>query len=251
MKLRVGWILGGIVAFIIFAIAYMPATHLIGRVSLPKGVSVNNVSGTVWSGRAQQAIVNGLPINNLRWEISPLALVTGTLSADISGGNLRNSDDIAFNGNVATNLLSLDHLKAHDFIIYLPVDRVLAQVNLPLPVNAGGRFKVKLDDVSMGETCRTLSGTGDWLNATVAGTQGPIDFGTYSATLRCEGDDIGILVSEPNLLGLSMDAVVAPNLKRISVEGKFKPDESLPDEVHQASRFFGQPNNDGYIAIKL
>jgi general secretion pathway protein N len=251
MKLRVGWILGGIAAFIIFAIAYMPATHLVGRVSLPKGVSVNNVSGTVWSGRAQQAIVNGLPINNLRWDISPLALVTGTLSAQISGGNLRNSDDIAFNGNVATGLLSMDHLEAQDFIIYLPVDRVLAQVNLPLPVNAGGRFKVKLDEVSLGETCHVLSGTGDWLNATVAGTQGPIDFGTYSAKLRCEGDDIGILVSEPNLLGLSMDAVVSPNLTRIAVEGKFKPDESLPDEVHQASRFFGQPNSEGYIAIKL
>jgi general secretion pathway protein N len=45
--------------------------------------------------------------------------------------------------------------------------------------------------------------------------------------------------------------VVSPNLTRIAVEGKFKPDESLPDEVHQASRFFGQPNSEGYIAIKL
>ena len=96
-----------------------------------------------------------------------------------------------------------------------------------------------------------MSGTGDWLNATVAGTQGPIDFGTYSAKLRCEGDDIGISVSEPNLLGLSVDAIVAMNLKRINVEGKFKPDESLPEEVHQASRFFGQPDANGYIAVKL
>lgn len=251
MKLRVGWILGGILAFIIFAIAYMPAIHLIGRVTLPKNVSISQVSGTVWSGKAQRVVINGLPVNNLSWELSPLALLTATLSADIKGGNLRNSDDIAFTGNVATSLLSLKQLDAHDLIVYLPVDRVLAQVNLPLPVNAGGRFKVKLDEVSMGETCQQLSGTGDWLNATVAGTQGPIDFGTYSAKLRCEGDDIGILVSEPNLLGLSMDAVVAPNLKRITVEGKFKPDDSLPNEVHQASRFFGQPDDKGYIAIKL
>ncbi|WP_346993208.1 type II secretion system protein N [Alteromonas gracilis] len=83
------------------------------------------------------------------------------------------------------------------------------------------------------------------------GTQGPIDFGTYSASLRCEGEDIGITVSEPNLLSLSIDAVVAPSMKNVKVSGKFKPDESLPEEVHQASRLFGAPDNQGYIAIRL
>ena len=89
------------------------------------------------------------------------------------------------------------------------------------------------------------------MNAAVAGTQGPIDFGTYSAKLRCVGDDIGIVVSEPNLLGLSIDAVVSTDMKKVKVDGKFKPDDSLPQEVYQASKFFGQPDANGYIAIKL
>lgn len=50
--------------------------------------------------------------------------------------------------------------------------------------------------------------------------------------LRCEGDDIGISVSEFNLLGLLVDVIVVMNLKCINVEGKFKLDESLLEEVY-------------------
>ena len=29
MKLRIGWILGGLIAFLVFVIAYMPAIHVV------------------------------------------------------------------------------------------------------------------------------------------------------------------------------------------------------------------------------
>jgi len=251
MKSKVSWIIGGIIAFLLFAIAYMPAVHVIGRVALPNNVALSGVSGTLFSGKAQTVIVNGLPINNVKWELSALHLLMGKIKVDLKAGNIRDKNDIAFEGPITTGLFSQTTVNTENFTLYLPVDRVLAQVRLPLPVNAGGRFKVSLDDLTFGPACQSLSGTGDWLNATVAGTQGPIDFGTYSAKLRCEGDDIGIMVSEPNLLSLSMDAVIPITMKNISVSGKFKPSDSLPNEVHQAARLFGAPDNSGYIAIKL
>ena len=58
-------------------------------------------------------------------------------------------------------------------------------------------------------------------------------------------------MNEPNLLVLSRDAVVPTTMKNIHVSGKFKPDESLPQEVHRAARLFGTPDNSGYIAIKI
>ena len=54
-----------------------------------------------------------------------------------------------------------------------------------------------------------------------------------------------------NPLAFDIDAVVSPDMKKVKVDGKFKPDDSLPQEVHQASKFFGQPDANGYIAIKL
>ncbi len=65
MKSKVSWIIGGILAFLLFAIAYMPAVQVIGRVTLPNNVSVSGVSGTLFSGKAQTLVVNGLPVNNL------------------------------------------------------------------------------------------------------------------------------------------------------------------------------------------
>ena len=251
MKSKVSWIIGGIIAFLLFAIAYMPAVHVIGRIALPSNVAVSDVSGTLFSGKAQTVVVNGLPINNVKWELSPLHMLIGKIKLNLKAGNIRDKNDIAFEGPITTGLFSQKAVNTENFTLYLPVDRVLAQVRLPLPVNAGGRFKVSLSDLTFGPACQSLNGTGDWLNATVAGTQGPIDFGTYSAKLRCEGDDIGILVSEPNLLSLSMDAVIPTTMKNIRVSGKFKPDDSLPQEAHQAAGLFGTPDNNGYIAIKV
>ena len=251
MKSKVSWIIGGILAFLLFAIAYIPAVQVIGRLSLPNNVSISGVSGSLFSGKAQTVVVNSLPINNVKWELNPLHLLLGKAKLDLKAGNIRDKNDIAFEGPVTTGLFSQNTVNTENFTLYLPVDRVLAQVRLPLPVNAGGRFKVSLNNLTFGPACESLDGTGDWLNATVAGTQGPIDFGTYSATLRCEGEDIGIMVNEPNLLSLSMDAVIPTNMKNIRVSGQFKPDASLPNEVHQAARLFGTPNNSGFIAFQI
>lgn len=251
MKIRWGWLAAGIAAFIIFLIAYLPAAQIIGRITLPKGVVINGVSGTVWSGKINQLGVNGLPVNQLTWDVHPWSLFTGKLSVTLKAGNIRNADDIAFSGPVQVSLFNPEHVAAQKFSLYLPTNRVIAQVPLPLPVDAGGRFRVQITELDFAKRCAALNATGDWLNASVAGTQGPIELGTFSADLACQGDDIAILVAEPNSFGLNINAIVSANFKDISVTGKFKPDDSLPDEVHQAARFFGQPGADGYIPVKL
>ena len=251
MKSRVLWIIAGLAAFVFFLVAYLPAKQVIGRITLPDNVAISGVTGSLWNGHARSVTANGLSVDNMAWDINPWSLLLGNLSGHVEAGDLRDANSIAFKGPFSLDLFSLQHVESEDFLLYLPVDRVLAEVQLPLPVDAGGRFRVRLDALSFGPNCQSLSGTGDWLNAFVAGTQGPIDFGNYSATLRCEGEAIGIHVEEPNMLGLTMDAVIQPDFNAIQVKGRVKPDERLPDEVHQAARFFGQPDADGYIPIVL
>lgn len=251
MKSRIGWVVGGVLAFLIFLIAYLPASQVIGRIDLPRNVAVSGVSGTIWEGKVQTVVANGLPIYDLKWDVNPWTLVMGKVSVTLNAGNFRDAEAIAFEGPVSTSLFNLEHVESDGFLLFLPVDRVLAEVPLPLPVNAGGRFRVRLETLSFGPACESLQGFGDWLNATVAGTQGPIDFGNYTAKLACDGEDITINVEEPNMLGLTMNAVVAPDFNVKGVTGRFKPDDSLPNEVHQASRFFGQPGPEGYIQIDL
>ncbi|MEG3765537.1 type II secretion system protein N [Alteromonas sp. 14N.309.X.WAT.G.H12] len=251
MKAKILWTCAAVVVFFYFVILYMPASQIIYAQSLPKNINIYGVSGTIWEGKAQAMVIDGIPITNVQWDIAGLPLLIGSLSADITGGNLRDPNDVSFKGSVSVSAFSPEQINSDDFLLFLPVDRILANIQLPLPVDAGGRFRVRLDAFSFGPDCNRMAGHGDWLNATVAGTQGPIDFGNYSAQLSCEGKDIGITVKEPNKLGLSLQAVLSADFEQFSIDGKFKPEDDLPDEVHQAAEIFGKPDKDGYISFSL
>lgn len=65
------------------------SVQVLGRVDLPKGISVDKVSGTLFEGKAQTVVVNGLPVNNVKWQLSPLALFVGQIRLDVKAGNIR------------------------------------------------------------------------------------------------------------------------------------------------------------------
>lgn len=251
MKVRIGGLLAAFVIFLLFLIAYLPASQVINRINLPANIKIYGISGTIWNGRAQQIEVNQLPVQDVDWSINPLALFIGRLNIDVRAGNARDAQAISFAGPISTRIFSEQNLQLSNFELYLPVDTVLARVPLPLPVNASGRFKATIAQLDYNERCNTLEGQGSWLNATVAGTKGPIDFGSYTAQLGCTEGNFAIEVSEPNKLGLSMQAEVNALFNQFSVAGQFKPDDTLPEEVHQAARLFGQPNNQGYTTFEL
>lgn len=242
------WILAALFLYLILLIAYMPAAQIAYRVPLPNTVKLGNVSGTLWKGEVDRLVVNNMPVQRLSWELSALPLLMGKLSVSLDAGNMRSSDAIAFKGPVKLDLFAEGNLTASDFLLFLPVDRVLSEVQLPLPVDAGGRFRVNVESLSLeAGKCAQMMAYGDWLNATVAGTQGPIELGNYTASLRCDNQQYLISVTEPNLLGLTLDVQAANDLSGLTLTSKFKPDPSLHQEVHEAAQFFGQPDSDGYI----
>jgi general secretion pathway protein N len=57
-------------------------------------------------------------------------------------------------------------------------------------------------------------------------------------------------VKQPNRFGLTAKATIPANMQ-FKIEGRFKPEASLPKEVHQAAQFFGQADADGYFPIKF
>ena len=250
MKSKLSIVLAGILIYLVFLIAYMPASQVIGRIQIPANIALGPVSGTLWNGTAKSVEVNGLLINELDWQLSFLPLLWGSVSLDLDAGNDRQSDEISFRGEITTNWSSFTRFDSDDFIIYLPTDQVLANVQLPLPVKAGGRFRVIINELEFNQRCQTLEANGEWLNAQVAGTQGSIQLGSFGAILSCVDNVIVADVAEPNMLGLSLIARVS-GMRNISVTGRFKPDASLPDEVHQAAQFFGQQDAQGYREIKL
>ena len=247
MKQNIKWILLGLLAYVVFLIAKLPAIQLISRLQLPANISIEGVSGTIWQGQARQLTINTLPIDKVEWQLSFWPLLTGKARLDITAGNMRQAEEVSFSGLL---WLGKNSVAAQNFSLYLPSDLVIAQLPLPVAVNASGRFSLKLDELEYMQGCQTLSGTGQWLNAQVLGLQNPLTLGTFNAELSCIDNDVLISVKEPNSFGLTAKARI-PNNLHFAVEGRFKPDPSLPPEVQQAAQFFGKPDAEGYYPIEF
>ncbi|GGD76990.1 type II secretion system protein N [Lacimicrobium alkaliphilum] len=237
----------GLCAYVVFLIAKLPAEQLVARVDLPDNLKVQNVSGTLWQGQIEQMSIQGIPIRRLEWQLSPWGLLTGKAVLDLQAGNIRNPEELSLTGEVS---LSKDAVGARDLMIYVPADLIIAQLPLPLPVNARGRFKVNLQELDYARQCQSLEGTGQWLNAEVAGAQGYIPLGNFDAGLSCRDNAVLVSIEEPNSFGLSAEAAISPELN-IRVNGRFRPSQDLPQEVHEAARLFGQPDDQGYFQIRL
>ncbi|MDP5030406.1 type II secretion system protein N [Paraglaciecola sp.] len=247
MKKQLSWVIFGILVYLIFLLIKLPATQVLSRLTLPPDVNLQGVSGTIWQGQAISATVQGLPLQHVQWSLNFLPLLMGQISADVSAGNMRQTDQISLSGSLN---IARDRVQMNDVQAYLPTNLVISMLPLPFPVKAEGRFKLQVSELDYAQACHTLVGQGQWLNAQVEGLQGLIDLGNFNADMRCESNNIVLSVKEPNRFGLSADAVVSANLQ-YSINGRFKPDTELPEEVHQAAQFFGQKDKDGYYPLKF
>ena len=247
MKQSLTWGALGLCVYMVFLVIKLPAVQVLGYLSLPPEIKLQGVKGTIWQGQALNATIQGLPVSTITWSLDFWPLLLGNISADISAGNIRQVDAIAFNGEVvfASDRLQLDNVQA-----YFPTNLMMTLLPLPFPVKAEGRFKVQVAELDYRQSCQTLKGSGQWLNAKVAGVEGMIELGNFNADMSCENNDIILSVKEPNSFGLTAQATIPADLK-FSVTGRFKPNANLPEEVHQAAQFFGNKDTQGYYTIKF
>jgi general secretion pathway protein N len=90
-------IAAGIVAFLVFVIAMVPASQLARR--LPPELALSGVAGTIWSGSAAHLSVNGHALGATDWSCRPWRLVMlewschvsvkpsgGEITGELSGG---------------------------------------------------------------------------------------------------------------------------------------------------------------------
>jgi general secretion pathway protein N len=247
------WVLLAIFTYVILLIAYIPAIHIVNYVqtnnpSLP--VALGKVEGTLWTGKVDQIITQGIVMNNVTWELSPWFLFLGQANIDLKGGKIRESEQAYVRGNISASLFNPKNVSAHDLKVFLPARSVMAQVRLPVPVTADGRFRVDIKEFEFDNACVNLTGKGSWLKGTVSGPTGVIDFGNFDANLACEGDQFAIQVMPQNKLNLDATVLLSVSGK-YKINGRFKPSGDMPREVHQAANFFGAADNQGFRKIDL
>lgn len=252
MKKTVSLVLLFIVSFIVFVLWQLPA-QIAAQVAtkwIPSQVQFGSLAGTVWQGQVTEVRFQQLSLKNVRWDITPAALLRGHLDFDLKVGNPRNKEEIAGHGNVTLDLFS-GTLMLEKSTLWFSVDQVLGHVTLPLPVDAKGRVTLTIDQFQTGAPyCTELNGQIRSANIDVKGLNSWFSIGELEGQLNCKSGDIAVSVLPDNKLGLQADATLSNNLQ-FSVNGKVKPDASLPKEVHDAVKFLGRADSDGYYPVKL
>jgi len=149
---RWSWFALGLGAYIAFTLVQFPAGIAL-RWFAPPNISFAGVAGTLWSGSAATCSVEGFTVEGLRWDLRPISLLVGRLSADVearipdgfvSGNVAASPSSVSFSGvRAATSLPALAGI--------LPVRGLRGQANVALeqlvlengwPATAVGELKL-------------------------------------------------------------------------------------------------------------
>ena len=81
----------GVIAYVVFLVATMPARWALAHLALPPEVAISDVQGTVWDGTASIASPASGPIGDLRWRFLPARLASARVAfaVDLSGKMLQ------------------------------------------------------------------------------------------------------------------------------------------------------------------
>lgn len=246
------WIVLCVFAYLLFLIAYIPATYVADFVQKQSQgqVRLSNVTGTLFEGNASIIEANGFQVNNLDWTLNPWALLILRANIDVNGGAIRNSEQIYLKGKASLSLLSPESFTLTDSQIFVPAKSVLSQFTLPVTVTASGRFRVDLESLEMSPTCTSLMGKGAWLNARVDTPTQPVELGSFEANLSCDNGTLSVQVLPDNTLNLDAKISVDQDGK-YTANGQFRPDAELPPVIRQAADSIFPKNPQGFYILRL
>lgn len=96
---------------VVIALIVMLPARVLYRWTVPAEIAMSGLSGSAWTGSANEAAVNGFYLRNIKWRLKLLPLFVGKLSYQISAtpasGFLEADLSISFGGEI-----SLSNLKA-------------------------------------------------------------------------------------------------------------------------------------------
>lgn len=247
MSMRIDWryLLIGLLAYLVFLLVQLPADRAYGWWKAGPGaaqpVVLAGVSGSVWEGRAQQALIDGQPLDGLVWHLRPWTVLFGRLEMDYE---VRLRDGFA-RGRIAADpqgAVSIDSVEAR-----LPLAQLRARALAAL--RPSGVVNLNLQDVVWdGQALVSAQGRMVWTGAAVSLLQ-PLQFGDLALTLETRDDSV---VGELSDAGGPLQAEGLLTLKpdgSYQFSGSFAAREGTQSPLGRALRSLGRPGSDGRIQV--
>jgi general secretion pathway protein N len=238
------YILTGIIAYFVFLIATVPAAPVLGLFKDHIPVTVSNVSGTLWSGRASSVNTrNNLTLKNVEWSFLPSHLLLASAAISVNA---------EFNNNPLHTRLSTGiggNLSVDDLDMKLDAADVATLVSLPLG-ELSGIFQLHIDNayIEPGLVPR-VNGTLDWKQASVTIAESA-DLGTVSVLIN-ENDESPLSASISNKGGhLALKGTFTTSAQGdYSLQLSMKPNATASSNLSSSIAMFAKKQSNGEFIL--
>jgi hypothetical protein len=233
--------IAAVAVFVLVVLMRFPARW--AAVLLPRGVSCEQLGGTLWDGSCSGLRRPGGEPGDLSWRLHPLRLLLGRLSADITFSDP--ALQLHLTGTIERGLSQ--RLRAHDLHVSLPLTR---QLLAALPPGTDGQAMIDLSElITTGKRIDLLAGTITLRHVAFGLGASPADYrltfpegatGAPVGQLQDLGGPLAVegrlrLTPEP---GYVLDATLAAR-------------PGAPPEVTQRLRVLGAPDARGRYPLSL
>ncbi len=245
LPLNLRLVVFGLLFYVAFLVLNFPAERAYaywkGSELARQDVALGGISGTVWSGRANVAAINGARLEALEWSLRPWAMLGGQVALNwrfsVGEGFAQGVTELGVDGSV-----TLPSLEAR-----LPAALLagLVQVSALRPA---GLLSLNVQDLQWdGVSLVSATGRVVWNGAEVSLLK-PLPLGDLSLELETTAGEVRGLVGDAGG-PLSLDGLLT-----LDAEGNYQFSGSLAargnaPELKQALRSLGRPGSDGKVAV--
>jgi len=221
----------------------LPATFVYKHfITLPPGMAVQGLSGSIWSGQIDTLQVDGYDINMLQWSVDLGALLSGAIAIDWSIDN----EMAKLNGHaqVSQQAVHLSDVKGH-------VDMaVLSQQFARQDFYASGNVLLDIEEYTIArDRLVSARGTMDWQQATLLAPV-TIDLGGIQTTLHeNEGALLVRFVDTGYAVDLSGQVQISLQ-QQYTYQLRFGVRDTTATGVVDVFNLMGLPDDDGYVSLE-
>ncbi len=249
LKLKYQLIIFGVLfflAFLVFIIYQAPASKVLAKIDLPKGVYLEGVQGRAVDGSARALHINKYEYKNIHWTTSLLGLLAGSYTVRVSDpkGVTGKSDVSYADGDV---ILSDLHLN-------MTIQNFLKYTSYTLPVEVSGLISVEVGEAIFNfNRCKKVTSG----NIEISGLDIFTPLGNYSLgdgvlSFNCRNGLFIVKLKQENPY-FSIDGNMEYDMREqlYRVKAFAKPNQAKGNEVRPLLQMMGQPNSTGTFEINF
>ena len=240
MKQTLGYVILGLVAYMLFLLWQFPAATAMGYLAprLP-GLTVGDIEGQLLAGQAHRVGYQGVELEQVTWRWRPLALLAGQAGVRLAFREPR----VEINLDAGVNLDG--RLRMGDLQGHLPLSRAMELLNLrgsPLE----GRLELELERLELDPTGRPQAAQGTVrLVQTHTNLGNPLELGAFRVELTSDETGIqGQVGDEGGPVAVAGTFELAPD-GRYRFQGSVGTRDQADPRLEQMLGLLGRPGPDG------